>query len=92
MNQLLLCDNEKRRHLVREKETYNGLDYLEISPNQKVLTLYFLGKVPEGLTRNHFRISGGRRIRNIEIVDMWVCEQSDPELDNCVKLVVDKAG
>jgi hypothetical protein len=88
---LLDCLDERRRDEVRRRER-NGLDYLEVSDDQLRLTVYFLGAAPEGLTAENFRITGGRRIRDIRIVDMQVCPQVDPELDNCVVLTVDRPG
>lgn len=93
MNQTpdLICETEKRRHQVRKNE-YNGLDYLEVSQDQMTLTLYFLDKAPEGLTEKHIRISGGRRIRDIQITDYWECIKEDPEQDDCVNIAVNEPG
>lgn len=99
------CLDEQRRHQVR-KEGYNGLDYLEVSEDQLRLSVYLLEKVPATLVElieedkknntakavKHFRISGGRRVRDIQIIDVTVCQQRDPELDDCLVLTVDRPG
>lgn len=85
------CLDDRRRHEVR-RQHHNGLDYLEVSEDQRTLTVYFLGPAPEGLTRDSVRITGGRRIRDIRVTDMRVCPQVDPELDNCIVVTVDKPG
>ncbi len=85
------CLDDRRRHEVRRRGL-NGLDYLEVSDDQRTLTVYFLGFAPEGLTRDNVRITGGRRIRDIRVTDVRVCPQLDPELDNCVVVTVDKPG
>jgi hypothetical protein len=88
---MTVCADDRRRHEVRRQE-WNGLDYLEVSDDQRRLTVYFLGPAPENLTRDNFRISGGRRIRDIRVTCVRVCEQVDPELDNCVVVTVDRPG
>ncbi len=85
------CQDERRRHAVRAA-TLNGLDYLEVSDDQRRLTVYFLGKAPEGLVKDNVRIKGGRRIRNIQVVDLQIMRQQDPARDDCMEVVVDQPG
>jgi len=87
----LNCADQQRRHEVR-KQKRNGLDYLEVSDDQLKLTVYFIGPAPEGLTKDNVRITGGRRICGIQVVDVKICPQVDPELDNCIVVTVDKPG
>lgn len=87
----LVCQTERRRHAVRRQD-YNGLDYLEVSDDQLTLTVYFLGEAPEDLGPENISITGGERIRDIQVVDVKVCPQRDPELDNCIVVTVDKPG
>ena len=87
----LTCKDEQRRDTVREKG-FNGLDYLEVSDDQRTLTVYFLSKAPEGLVEENVRITGGRRVRDIEIVGFKMCYQEDPERDDCMIVTVDKPG
>lgn len=106
MNELtLICQDEQRRHAVRRADFY-GLDYLEVSDDQRRLTLFFLGKLPpafyrqEGEARDvyvarvrpYFRIEGGRRIRDVQIVDVEICDQPDDTMDDCLILTVDRPG
>ena len=85
------CLDERRRHEVRRQD-WNGLDYLEVSDDQRTLTVYFLGPAPEGLTRENIRITGGQRIRDIQVIDVRICPQQDRELDNCMVVAVDRPG
>ncbi len=94
MNELTLtCQDEQRRYEVRRQGS-NGLDYLEVwdDQDQRTLQLYFLGKAPQNLTAAHIRISGGRRITGIQVVDIRRCPETDPELDDCLIITVDKRG
>lgn len=90
------CKDEQRRHAVRATNTdggahLNGLDYLEVSDDQRTLTLYFLGRAPE-ITAANVRIDGGRRITGIRAVDVRVVYQEDPELDDYAVVRVDRPG
>ena len=87
----LTCQDEQRRHAVR-KASLNGLDYLEVSEDQLKLTVYFLGKAPEGLEKENVRIEGGRRIRDIQVIDLKIHRQDDPDLDDCIVITVNKPG
>jgi hypothetical protein len=87
----LTCQDERRRLRVRAKE-FNGLDYLEVSDDQLVLTVYFLDKAPEGLVKTNVRIEGGRRVRGIEVANLRMCYQEDPERDDCMIVTVDRPG
>ncbi|HEV3049967.1 MAG TPA: hypothetical protein VGX50_06650, partial [Longimicrobium sp.] len=85
------CQDDRRRHEVRRRQR-NGLDYLEVSDDQRRLTVFFLGPAPEDLTPDNVRITGGRRIRDIRVVRVEVCPRTDPELDNCMVVTVDRPG
>ena len=94
MNELTLtCQEEQRRHEVRRQGS-NGLDYLEVwdDQDQRVLQLFFLDKVPAGLTAANIVIHGGRRIVDIQVVSIRRCPEEDPELDDCLLVTVDKPG
>ena len=88
----LVCKNEQRRNDVRKKERLNGLDYLEVSEGQLTLTIYFLGKAPPHLEKENIRIEGGRRITNIQVKNLEIHREADPETDDCVHITVDKFG
>ena len=93
-NSLLICGDEKRRHDVRARDL-NGLDYLEVSGpegEQRTLVVYFLGKAPKGLNKENVRITGGRRVRDIQVTDIKVVRVDDPELDDRLEVRVNKTG
>lgn len=86
-----LCTNERRRSDVRESELV-GMDYLEVSHDQLVLTVYFLGKAPAQLKPQNVRIEGGQRIRNIQVLNVQVPPIKDARLDSYMEVTVNKAG
>ncbi len=38
------------------------------------------------------RIAGGQRIRNIQVIEVRLCDPDDPDLADCMQVTVDKAG
>jgi predicted phage baseplate assembly protein len=86
----LLCRDEQRRGRVRAADL-NGIDYLEVSDDQRTLTVRFLGRAPELATAN-VRIDGGRRVKGIKVESIDVCRQEDAQLDDCLTIRVDRPG
>ncbi len=86
-----ICNDERRRSDMRESPLL-GLDYLEVSDDQLTLTVYFLGKAPQRIEPENIRIKGGQRIRNIQVVSVDIHHEQDDELDDYMKVVVDRAG
>ncbi|WP_329000238.1 baseplate J/gp47 family protein [Kribbella sp. NBC_00709] len=72
------CADELRAEAVRDADTVNGIDYLEVIGGQTKLEVHFLHPlpgqvdgVPAGgtrLNRTHLVISGGDRVRDIRVV------------------------
>ena len=87
----LHCQNEQRRDLVRQKQR-NGLDYLEVSEDQQQLCVHFLGPAPQNLEPANIRIEGGQVIKDIQVTHLSLDLQSDPTLDDCLQVSVDKPG
>ena len=95
MKKEMHCHDDARREAVRAKLELNGLDYVEVSDDQRSLTVYFLGKAPQAIKKGrteYFRIEGGRRIRNIRVTGVDVVRETDPELVEYVTVQVDKPG
>lgn len=90
----LTCQDDKRRQLVRNKGNVQGIDYVEIvdDHDQHELCVHFFGKAPENIALANVRIVGGRRIRNIQVKSVTVEHADDPELDDCLRVRVDRPG
>lgn len=92
------CTQDDRRLAVRRMKGLNGLDYLEVSPDQRSLQIYFLGKLPPEL--NHkingavpwLSVEGGRRITNIKITGIEPHVDPDPEVDDFLTVYLDRYG
>ena len=63
---VLACRDERRRDDVRARPLF-GLDFVEVSPDQRTLTVVFLGKAPPRVEKENVRIRGGRRITHIVV-------------------------
>jgi hypothetical protein len=86
-----LCHDEQRRQQVRAREL-NGLDYVEVDPDSRTLTVFFLMKAPEHIREENVRIEGGRRITDIKVEYVSVCTTKDEDRDDCMKVRVDRLG
>jgi hypothetical protein len=87
----MTCVVENRRQDVRRSE-FNGLDYLEVSDNQSTLTVFFLGRAPAGLQKENVRITGGQRVRNLQVLDIQIKPASDPDDDDRMLVRLDQPG
>jgi hypothetical protein len=92
MSDQVVCQEKRRRDEIRKSPRFNGLDYLEVSDDQRTLTVYFLDKAPREIGRANVRITGGRRVRDIRVMDVRVCRVEDDERDDCMKVLVDRPG
>ncbi|MEU1948387.1 putative baseplate assembly protein, partial [Streptomyces sp. NPDC020125] len=70
----------------------NGVDAVEVGDDGTTLTVTFLGKAPHGLCPENVRVDGGRRITGIEVLEISVEREEDPELDDKLYVTVDRAG
>jgi hypothetical protein len=86
------CQDEQRRDAVRRSRLY-GLDYLEVGEDRKTLTVTFLGKAPERLTRQNLRVEGGSRVTDIRVLeDPDVHRLDDAEADDWMVVQLDREG
>ncbi|NNG00302.1 MAG: putative baseplate assembly protein [Desulfobacteraceae bacterium] len=88
----MICIDEQRRESVRVDLRLNGLDYVEVNEDRHILTVFFLGKAPVELDANQVRIEGGRRIRDIKVLDVKVHHIDRVELDDHMVVTVDQVG
>lgn len=89
---VLTCRVEDRRKKLFGNPDWNGLDFLEVSDDQLSLCVHFFGNVPGNVTVQNVRIEGGRRIRDVHAVEVEIDRAHDPELDDCLRIRLDKFG
>lgn len=88
---LVCAADADRRGLVRRSER-NGFDYVEVDCAQTTLTVHFLGHAPEWISAAHLRIEGGRRTRDLRVLDMRIERSDDDGLDDRMIVTVDRPG
>lgn len=95
----LSCDLPTRRELLRRAQggvdgqqgvRPAGLDYVEVSPDQTVLTATFIGHAPDGLVERNFLVEGGRRVSGIRVTRVETVATAGD--DDALALWVDKIG
>jgi hypothetical protein len=75
------CNNQQRTRLVREHLTLNGIDYLDVQPDQTTLEVHFIHDLPKpGVTNTvppppaselrpeQIVIEGGTRVKDIRVL------------------------
>jgi hypothetical protein len=87
----LSCRTEQRRDDVRAASLF-GLDYVEVSDDQRTVYVYFLGKAPQKIAKANICLRGGQRIRDVKVVNLVVHRQTDPTLDDYMEVAVNKPG
>lgn len=88
----LSCREVQRREDVRAASLF-GLDYVEVADEQQLtLNVFFLGKAPQNIETANVVLTGGRRIRDVQIKTVRVHRQPDPTLDDYLEVRVNKAG
>ena len=86
------CRVQNRRRKLFGNKDWNGIDFLEVSADQRSLCVHFFGHVPLSVTAANVRIEGGRRIRGIRAVGVKVDPANNDELDDCLRISLDKPG
>jgi hypothetical protein len=89
----LACCQEPRRDDVRNATGRYGLDYLEVSQDQRVLTVTFLGHAPNTIKKENIRIEGGVRVSGVSVTDITFQRFSqDTDLDDTMDVTVSQPG
>ena len=76
MDTQYICAKDQRHGLVANSAALNGIDFIEvISTDQKTLEVHFLKPLPAGpnppaLTKQNVIVTGGTRVRDIQVVSV----------------------
>ena len=94
----LTCLDSRRDSILRhslgdeKRSVLHGLETVEVAPDLRRLRVHFFGKAPENLVPENFRITGGKRITELQVIQLRYCSADNPRLDDCVDLVLDQPG
>jgi predicted phage baseplate assembly protein len=69
-----------------------GIDYVEVSDDQRTLKIYFLGRLPDSVTEKNIRIEGGVGIRNVKVQRVVVSSNEQDDTENHLNVMVDRPG
>lgn len=86
------CAMASRRRIVMADDARNGIDFVEVSDDQRTLHVYFLGPVPSEIRRSNVRIEGGERVRDITVTDVEIEGTPDSDADAWLRVSVDRIG
>jgi predicted phage baseplate assembly protein len=90
-----ICSDDAPRRSALRQGPLNGLDYLEVSEEDRhILILHLIaraGALSEKMEPGNFVIEGGRRVRNIRVVDFRFSAGGDA-LDDSFILTTDRIG
>ncbi|GAA4005742.1 hypothetical protein GCM10022247_29240 [Allokutzneria multivorans] len=70
----------------------NGVDAVDVSADQRSLTVLLFGETPEDLCAENFRVLGGRRVTDIQVTAMSSLGTEEPDLEDRIRLTVDRPG
>ena len=87
---VLECLDDERRKKVRADDA-GGIDYVEVSRDQRTITVYFIGPAPADLVTANVRIDGGSNVRDIVVVEVSVGPEEDDQ-DGWAEVRVDRPG
>jgi predicted phage baseplate assembly protein len=87
----LYCQRHPRRDRIRT-DGLNGLDELEVSDDQRTLTVSFLAKAPDEIDASNVRIDGPAGAAAVRVRAVRLCRDEDPDRDDCMLVVVDRPG
>jgi hypothetical protein len=88
MERQYYCNSQRRIAQIRRHKSENGMplfnaiDYLEVSPDQKILEVHFINNLPgeengvpvgPALKRENLLIEGGARIKEVSVADVSSC-------------------
>jgi len=102
------CCSDERRNLVQSHPSLNGIDFIEVSEDQKTMTVQFLKSLKdtftdnsgnadkshyEQLNKSNFLIKGGEKIINVNVSKVIRGPESNPPLtENIILLELPNGG
>lgn len=87
---VLECLDDERRKKVRA-DGAGGIDYVEVSQDQRTITVYFIGPAPDLVAAN-VRIDGGVTIRDVDVVEVSGGPPEGDDQDGWADVRVDRPG
>jgi hypothetical protein len=87
----LSCSIDGRQDRVRAGPR-NGIDYVEVEANHRVLNVYLFHEAPDRISAANVQISGGVRVRDIKVIDVRIGRPGGAVGDARFQVVFDHPG
>jgi hypothetical protein len=85
------CRENGRESAVRSAPVF-GLDFVDVSDDQRTLEVFFLGKAPANLAKANVRITGGGNRGAVQVGSILLRRNPDPTLDDTLEVNVNQPG
>lgn len=85
-----VCGKDARRAQIRASSALTGIDFVEVYPDGLTLCVHFFGAEPKQLTRDEVIVTGGVRVRDIEVISTKLHEHADGDV--CLLVGLNKTG
>ena len=87
----LRCSENRREAAVRTAPLF-GLDFVDVSDDQRTLEVFFLGKAPDGLTKANISITGGGEQGAVQVTGILLRHNRDASLDDTLEVNLNRPG
>lgn len=86
------CTSDAGRRAAVRAARLNGLDEVEVDPDQTALRVTFLGHAPEWLEARNVIVTGKTGQRPVAVRDIRIDRADDPGLDDVMTVWLDRVG
>jgi hypothetical protein len=86
-----VCCDPLRADAVRAS-AYNGIDYLDVGRDPRVLDVYLFHPAPERIIPANVQITGGVRVRGLKVLDLRIGRAGGAVGDADLQVVLDRPG
>jgi hypothetical protein len=86
-----VCRDSPRADAVRAS-TYNGIDYLDVERDPRVLDVYLFHPAPERIIPANVQITGGVRVRGLKVLGLRIGRAGGAVGDADLQVLLDRPG
>ncbi|MFF4346167.1 putative baseplate assembly protein [Streptomyces sp. NPDC001530] len=87
-----VCRSDRRRRQDLRDRGLTGLDFLEVGPDHRSLTVFFVNRPPRDLTLDQLVVEGGRPGHRVTVTGLRVHRPRDRALDECLLVTLEGHG
>ncbi|MET0340076.1 MAG: putative baseplate assembly protein [Polyangiales bacterium] len=87
-----VCKDDRTRRSQTRATPLHGIDFIELGAAPRELSVYFLGRAPKHVRREALVVEGGRRVRDLKVVDVHIARADDEAHDDRMIVTLDRSG